>query len=58
MPAIEGFVPQDIIWCFNAYLDFCYIARASVFTESTLDRLDEALKRFHKYQKVFQWSGV
>ena len=58
MPAIEGFVPQDIIRCFNAYLDFCYIARASVFTKSTLDRLDEALERFHEYRKVFQQSGV
>ena len=58
MPAIEGFVPQDIIRCFNAYLDFCYIARASVLTTSALDRLDGALRRFHEYRKVFQQNGV
>lgn len=58
MPAIEGFVPRDIIRCFNAYLDFCYIARMSTFTERTLDSLDDALKRFHKYHMVFQQFGV
>jgi hypothetical protein len=56
--AIEGFVPQDVIRCFNAYLDFCYIARASTFTKSTLDHLDDALKRFHEHRQVFQRIGV
>jgi len=56
--AIEGFVPQDVVRCFNAYLDFCYIARMSTFTEHVLDRLDDALKQFHKYRTVFQRLGV
>ena len=56
--AIEGFVPQVMVRCFNAYLDFCYIARSSVFTGSTLDQLDEALGRFHEHRKVFQDTGV
>jgi hypothetical protein len=58
MSAIEGFVPRDIVRCFNAYLDFCYIARMSTFTEQTLDALDDALKRFHKYRAVFQELGI
>ena len=58
VPAIEGFVPREVIRCFNAYLDFCYIARASVFTQAALDRLDNALKRFHEYRKIFQLLGV
>ena len=58
MSAIEGFVPPEIIKCFNAYLDFCYTARKSVFTEHTLDRLDDALKRFHQHRTVFQELGV
>jgi len=58
MSAIEGHVPRDVIRCFNAYLDFCYLARGSLFTWATLDRLDEALKRFHMYRKVFQSIGV
>jgi len=58
MSAIEGFVPQDVVRCFNAYLDFCYVARMSTFTEQTLDALDDALTRFHKYRAVFQTLGV
>lgn len=58
MSAIEGFVPRDVIRCFNAYLDFCYIARMNIFTEQTLDHLDDALKRFHKHRSVFQQLGV
>jgi len=58
MSAIEGFVPQDVVRCFNAYLDFCYIARMSTFTKQTLDTLDGALKRFHKYRAVFQELGI
>ena len=58
MSAIEGFVPRDIVRCFSAFLDFCYIARMSVFTEDKLDALDNALTRFHKYRRVFQELGV
>ena len=58
MSAIEGFVPQEVIRCFRAYLDFCYIARMSVFTRSTLDQLDDALKRFHTHRVIFQQLGV
>jgi hypothetical protein len=58
MSAIEGFVPQDIVRCFSAYLDFCYVARMNTFTEQALDSLDDALKRFHKYRAVFQELGV
>ena len=56
--AIEGFVPGEVTRCFNAYLDFCYIARASTFTQLTLGCLDDALKRFHEHRKVFQLLGV
>jgi len=58
MSAIEGLIPRDVIQCFNAYLDFCYLARGSLFTQATLDQLDNALKHFHNYQKVFQRIGV
>lgn len=58
MSAIEGFVPRDVVRCFHAYLDFCYIARMNIFTCSTLDQLDKALKRFHTYRVIFQQLGV
>ena len=58
MSAIEGFVPRDVVLCFRAYLDFCYIARMSIFTWSTLDGLDDALGQFHTYCVIFQQLGV
>ena len=58
MSAIEGFVPREVVRCFKAYLDFCYIARANTFTQSTLDHLDDALKRFHECRQVFQRVGI
>ena len=58
MSAIEGFVPHDVVRCFRAYLDFCYITHMSVFTWSTLNRLDDALGQFHMYCVIFQQLGV
>ena len=56
--ALEGFVPIDIIKTLNVYLDFCYIAQKDVFTEDSLDALDNALGRFHHYCKIFQECGI
>ncbi|EMD36485.1 hypothetical protein CERSUDRAFT_95785 [Gelatoporia subvermispora B] len=58
LPAIVGYVPDNIVKTFAAFLNFCYLARHNVFTDSTLDRLDKALKRFHKYRTIFQTAGV
>jgi len=56
--ALEGYVPSDIIKTFNAFLDFCYIARQNVLTEDSLNALDTALGRFHHYREIFRVSGV
>ena len=58
MNALEGYVPVDVIKTFNAFLDFCYIARQNVLTEDSLDALDTALERFHNYCEVFRMDGV
>lgn len=58
MNALEGFVPPDLIKALNSFLDFCYIARQNVFTETSLNQLDTALERFHKYREIFRVSGV
>jgi len=56
--ALEGYVPPNIIKTFNAFLDFCYIARQNVLTEDSLNALDTALQRFHHYREIFRTSGV
>ncbi|KAG1737731.1 hypothetical protein EDB19DRAFT_1895740 [Suillus lakei] len=49
LPAIEGHVPQDIIQCFQAFLEFCYIVRQDIIAEDTLLQLSDCLGHFHHY---------
>jgi hypothetical protein len=58
LPAIEGHVPQDIIRCFRTFLEFCYIVRQDIITEDTLQQLSNCLERFHRYQQIFQDTGI
>ncbi|KAG1884360.1 hypothetical protein F4604DRAFT_1574713 [Suillus subluteus] len=58
LPAIEGHVPQDIIRCFRAFLEFCYIVRQDIIAEDTLLQLSDCLGRFHRYRQIFQDTGI
>ena len=53
LPTIETYVPNDILQCLRALLEFCYIARHDVITEQSLAQLKDALKRFHHYREAF-----
>ncbi|KAG1889687.1 uncharacterized protein F5891DRAFT_1131772 [Suillus fuscotomentosus] len=50
LPVIEGHVPDDVVQCFRAFLEFCYLR--------TLKEIEEALDRFHHYRKIFQETGI
>lgn len=56
--AIEGHVPSDMVRAFEAYLDFCYLVRRNVLTEDTLDKISEAVRRFHQYREIFVYLEV
>ncbi|KAH7918155.1 hypothetical protein BV22DRAFT_1108435 [Leucogyrophana mollusca] len=58
LPAIEGYVPPDMVRALRAFLEFCYIARHDIITDDTLKDLENALQRFHKYREIFITSGV
>ncbi|EIW74521.1 hypothetical protein CONPUDRAFT_66962 [Coniophora puteana RWD-64-598 SS2] len=58
LPAIEGHVPQDVVRAFHAFLEFCYLVRRDVHTETTLRQLEDTLERFHKYRQIFKTLGV
>ena len=58
LPAIEGFVPKDVIHTFRAFLEFCYLVRRNVVTEQALIEVEDALQRFHHFREVFRNSGV
>jgi hypothetical protein len=42
----------------SAFLDFCYLVRRDVITESTLQKIDNALSRFHRERVIFYDCGV
>ncbi|OCH89266.1 hypothetical protein OBBRIDRAFT_813252 [Obba rivulosa] len=58
IPAITGHVPDDMVQCIHAFLDFCYIARRNIHTKESLEDLEEALDHFHCYHEVFRMTGV
>ncbi|KAJ6531551.1 hypothetical protein B0H10DRAFT_2171470 [Mycena sp. CBHHK59/15] len=58
LPAIEGYVPTQMLRAFSAFLDFCYLVRRNVVDEVTLDAIDAALARYHREQAIFVESGV
>ncbi|KIK95755.1 hypothetical protein PAXRUDRAFT_11252 [Paxillus rubicundulus Ve08.2h10] len=58
LPAIEGYVPADVICTLRAFLEFCYLVRRNVITEESLHQIQDALDRFHRYRTIFQTTGV
>ena len=58
LPAIEGYVPRDVLRVFCAFLEFCYIAWHHVIIEDMLIQLTDALKRFHCYRTIFEDLGI
>ncbi|KAG2035411.1 hypothetical protein BDR03DRAFT_934906 [Suillus americanus] len=58
LPAIEGHVPTDVVHTFRAFLEFCYLVRRSIITESTLGQIQDALDRLHHYRAIFESTGV
>jgi hypothetical protein len=58
MPAIEGFVPKEVIQTFSAFLDFYYLVRRNVLGEDDFVKIQDALDRFHEARSVFQRLGV
>ncbi|KIO10273.1 hypothetical protein M404DRAFT_21247 [Pisolithus tinctorius Marx 270] len=56
--AIEGYVPQYVIFTFRAFLEFCYLVHRNVITQQMLVEIDNALRYFHLYHEVFQNAGV
>jgi hypothetical protein len=47
-----------MVQALRALIDFIYLARRDVLDTNSLNELDDALKRFHKYRQIFQESGV
>ncbi|KAI9570938.1 hypothetical protein HD554DRAFT_2203708 [Boletus coccyginus] len=42
-----------MVCTFHAFLEFCFIAQHDIITDDTLEDLEDALKHFHEYHKIF-----
>ncbi|KAH8983439.1 hypothetical protein EDB92DRAFT_1890569 [Lactarius akahatsu] len=58
LPAIVGYVPEDIILCLGAFMEACYITRRQCIDSDALDALDNVLENFRRLREVFRTSGV
>lgn len=58
LPAINGHVPDQMVRCLAAFLEFCYLVRRSTITESTLESMSVSLDRFHTERAIFKETEV
>ena len=58
LPAIEGYVLDEMIKVLHAFLEFCYIAHHNIHNMRSLDEMDKALQCYHHYRKIFLATGV
>jgi hypothetical protein len=58
LPAIEGYVPQDMVQALRAFLECCYIVRRDILDTNSLRELEDALERYHTCRKIFEDCGV
>ena len=58
LPAVEGYVPSEMLRALHALLEFCYIAQCNIHTSSSLKEMEDALDWLHHYRQIFQQCGV
>jgi hypothetical protein len=58
LPAIVGYVPDQMVQAIAAFMDFCYLVRQSSLNEADLAAIDEAAIRFKRDCVVFTDLGV
>ena len=58
IPAIEGHVPDEMVWAMCALFEFAYIAWRNVHDTNCLEELDDALQWFQLYCEIFWTSSV
>ncbi|KAI6046816.1 hypothetical protein EDC04DRAFT_2557607 [Pisolithus marmoratus] len=51
-------VPNDVLTCYKALLDFIYLAQYPSHDDDTLEYMEAALTLFHKHKEVFISLGI
>ncbi|KAK0432102.1 uncharacterized protein EV420DRAFT_1655982 [Desarmillaria tabescens] len=55
---VSDYLPESIMRCLSAFMDFCYLIRHSDFDETTLKQVQDTIQRFHHYHEAFRVAGV
>ncbi|KAI6011627.1 hypothetical protein EDC04DRAFT_2871055 [Pisolithus marmoratus] len=55
---LVGKVPNDVLTCYKALLDFVYLAQYPSHDDDTLEYMEAALTLFHKHKEVFVSLGI
>lgn len=58
VPAIVGYVPDNMVRCLSAFLDICYITRRQEIDMDALDALDRSLNEFWDMREIFRIPGI
>ena len=58
LPAIVGYVPNEIVKCLRSFLEACYITQRQDIDVKALDHLDNVLEEFKELREVFRVPGV
>ena len=58
LPAIVGYVPEEMVRCLSVFLDACYIARHQDIDTAALNKFEAALVEFFKLHEVFRTLGA
>lgn len=51
-------MPDDVVKCVAALLNFAFLARRSAHDMEALDAMEQALEPFHKYCGAFKDAGI
>ncbi|TEB28157.1 hypothetical protein FA13DRAFT_1633446, partial [Coprinellus micaceus] len=58
LPAIVGYVPDDMVECLSSFLGLCYILRRNAINVPALNQAKEELARFHRLREIFVETGT
>ncbi|KAL1740173.1 hypothetical protein HDZ31DRAFT_48026 [Schizophyllum fasciatum] len=58
LPAIEGYVPPQMVRAVSSFLEFCYLVRRNSIDEDAIKEIETALDRFHRERVIFEHVGV
>ncbi|KAI1783080.1 hypothetical protein LXA43DRAFT_977291 [Ganoderma leucocontextum] len=58
LPALIEYVPDKMIQCISALLDFSYFAQCSAHISDDLKIMESTLKHYHKLRTIFEEVGI